>query len=154
MRLTRHTDYALRLLMLLAIEPDVSHTVGEAARRYGVSRNHLTKVAQTLIQSGFVRAARGRGGGLRLGRPAGSINLGAVVRATEENLDLVECFNPDDNACVVAPACRLRGTLGQALRAFLAVLDGYSLADLVRSPDSARRMRRLLAEGSAAEARP
>jgi Rrf2 family nitric oxide-sensitive transcriptional repressor len=154
MRLTRHTDYALRLLMLLAIEPDDIHTIEETARRYRVSGNHLRKVAQTLIQGGFVDAARGRGGGLRLGRPAEKINLGAVVRATEDSLDLVECFNRENNACVVTPACGLRGPLQQALQAFLGVLDGYSLADLIGNPSSARRMRRLLADHSLMETRP
>jgi len=86
MRLTRHTDYALRLLMLLAMEPEAKHTIGEAARRYHISRNHMMKVAQTLVQAGFVGGLRGRRGGLRLERQAEAINLGAVVRATEESL--------------------------------------------------------------------
>ena len=154
MRLTRHTDYALRLLMLLAAEPDAIHTIEETARRYRVSRNHLMKVAQTLIKAGFVAGARGRGGGLSLPRPAAAINLGAVVRATEENLDLVECFDKDSNTCVLAPACGLRAPLQEALRAFLGVLDQYSLADLVSGRASARRMRRLLGDAPLAEARP
>src|SRR6185503_19818734 len=81
MRLTRHTDYALRLLMLLALEPDRVHTIEEVARRYRISRNHLMKITQTLAQAGFVDSLRGRGGGLRLGGSVESINLGAVVRA-------------------------------------------------------------------------
>ena len=153
MRLTRHTDYALRLLMLLAAEPDASHTIEEAARRYRVSRNHLMKVAHRLIRSGFIAGARGRGGGLALPRPAAEINVGAVVRATEENLDLVECFDPAGNTCRLTPACGLRAPLQEALRAFLAVLDRYSLADLVGDPASARRMRRLLGDGPRPEAR-
>jgi Rrf2 family nitric oxide-sensitive transcriptional repressor len=144
MRLTLHTDLALRLLMLLAIEPDQLHTIEEAARRYGVSRNHLMKVTQTLAQSGFIESTRGRKGGLRLARPATAISLGAVVRATEDGFDLVECFDPDRNRCVLAPVCGLRGPLDQALRAFLATLDRYSLADLVANPGRMRRMRRIL----------
>src|SRR5579872_6682151 len=154
MRLTRHTDYALRLLMLLAAEPDATHTIEETARRYGVSRNHLMKVTQTLIKAGFVAGARGRGGGLALPRPAADINVGAVVRATEENLDLVECFDSSGNTCRLTPACGLRAPLREALSAFLGVLDQYSLADLVGNPASARRMRRLLGAAPRMEARP
>jgi Rrf2 family nitric oxide-sensitive transcriptional repressor len=154
MRLTLHTDYALRLLMLLAMEPDDLHVIEEVARRYGISRNHLMKVAQTLVQAGFIVSLRGRGGGLRLKRPAMSINLGAVVRATEDSFALVECFDHERNICVVAPACGLRGPLDEALRAFLAVLDRYSLADLIRNPASLRHMRRLLTDAAPIEARP
>jgi Rrf2 family transcriptional regulator, nitric oxide-sensitive transcriptional repressor len=153
MRLTRHTDYALRLLMLLAMEPEATHTIGEAARRYHISRNHMMKVAQTLVQAGFVGGLRGRRGGLRLERQAEAINLGAVVRATEESLDLVECFDRATNTCVVAPACRLRGALQDALKAFFHVLDAYSLADLINSPNSVRRMRRLLTDSEGLEGR-
>ena len=154
MRLTLHSDYALRLMMLLAMEPDHRHTIEEVARRYGISRNHLMKVAQTLVQAGFIGASRGRGGGLRLERPAAAINLGAVVRSTEDSFALVECFDRERNACVISPACGLRGVLDEALRAFLAVLDRYSLADLVANPGSVRRMRRLLSDRLAIEARP
>lgn len=152
MRLTRHTDYALRLLMLLAAEPDAIHTIDEAARRYRVSRHHLMKVTQTLIKAGFVDGARGRGGGLRLHRPAASINLGAVVRATEENLNLVECFDPETDACVLTPACGLKGPLREGLKAFLAVLDGYTLADLAKGPTT-QRIRRVLADAPVSEVR-
>lgn len=151
MRLTVHTDYAFRLLMLLAMEPDRRHTIEEAARRYHVSRNHLMKVAQTMVQAGFVESMRGRGGGLRLGRPAEAINLGAVVRATEDGFDLVECFDPARSTCIVAGCCGLRGPLDEALSAFLAVLDRYSLADLIGNPASLRHMRRLLHEAAALE---
>ncbi|HEX2892284.1 Rrf2 family transcriptional regulator [Vineibacter terrae] len=150
MRLTLHTDYALRLLMMLAMEPDDLHTVEEVARRYDISRNHLTKVTQTLVQAGFVDSQRGRGGGLRLARQAEAINLGAVVRATEDSFDLVECFDAARNMCVITSACGLRGPLDEALRAFLAVLDRYSLADLISHPRALQRMRRLLAETPAA----
>jgi Rrf2 family nitric oxide-sensitive transcriptional repressor len=144
MRLTLHTDFALRLLMLLALEPDKLHTIEEAARRYRISRNHLMKVVQTLVQQGFVDSQRGRGGGLRLARPAGEINLGAVIRATEDSLALVECFEVGQNACVIAPVCGLRSPLGEALTAFFAVLDRYTLADLVANPIALKRMQRLL----------
>jgi Rrf2 family nitric oxide-sensitive transcriptional repressor len=145
MRLTLHTDYALRMLMLLAVEPERRHTIEEVARRYDISRNHLMKVAQTLSQAGFLESLRGRGGGLRLERAPASINLGALVRATEDSLALVECFDEDTNHCLISPVCGLQGPLQQALRAFLAVLDRYSLADLIKSPVSVRKMRALLA---------
>jgi Rrf2 family nitric oxide-sensitive transcriptional repressor len=154
MRLTLHTDYALRLLMLLAMEQDGLHTIEEVARRYGISRNHLMKVTQTLAQFGYLESVRGRGGGIRLGRPAAAINLGAVVRATEDSFALVECFDRERNTCVVASACGLRGPLDEALHAFLTALDRYSLNDLVGNPNSLRRMRRLLADPAETEVRP
>jgi Rrf2 family transcriptional regulator, nitric oxide-sensitive transcriptional repressor len=144
MRLTLHTDYALRLLMLLAAEPDNRHTIAAVAQRFDISRNHLKKVTQTLSQAGFLESLRGRGGGLRLGRSAVSINLSEVVRATEDSLAVVECFDQKTNCCLISPACGLRGPLEEALRAFLAVLSRYSLADLVRNPVSVRKMRALL----------
>jgi Rrf2 family transcriptional regulator, nitric oxide-sensitive transcriptional repressor len=153
MRLTFHTDYALRLLMLLAMEAEDLHTIEEVARRYGISRNHLMKVTQTLAQAGYVESVRGRGGGIRLGRPAGEINLGAVVRATEDDFAVVECFDRVRNTCVIASACGLRGALDEAIRAFLAVLDRYSLADMIGNPSQLRRMRRLVADSAQPEAR-
>lgn len=150
MRLTLHTDHALRMLMLLAIEPDNMHTIAEIARRYDISRNHLMKITQTLVQAGFIESMRGRGGGLRLARAAASINLGAIVRATEDSFALVECFDREHNTCLIASACGLRGPFEEALRAFLAVLNRYSLADLVKSPRMLHRMRQLLLTGRAA----
>ncbi|MDD3763428.1 MAG: Rrf2 family transcriptional regulator [Nevskiales bacterium] len=144
MHLTSHTDYALRLLMLLALEPERLHTIEEIARRNQVSRNHMMKVAQRLTQSGFVSSVRGRSGGLRLSRPAAEICLGDVVRATEEAFCIVECFDPASDTCVVSRACRLRAVLNEATQAFLGVLDGYSLADLVAAPRVAANMRKLL----------
>jgi Rrf2 family nitric oxide-sensitive transcriptional repressor len=152
MRLTLHTDYALRLLMLLAIESDGPHTIEAVARRYRISRNHLMKVAQTLARAGLIESLRGRSGGLRLGRPAQAINLGDVVRATEDSFSLVECFDRARNHCIVTPACGLRGPLDEALAAFFAVLDRYSLADLVTNPGAVRRMRRLLRDEAVTEA--
>jgi Rrf2 family nitric oxide-sensitive transcriptional repressor len=141
MRVTLHTDYALRMLMLLAMEPDELHTIEEISTRYDISRNHLMKVAQTLVQAGFVMSTRGRNGGLRLARAPEDINVGAVVRTTEDSFDLVECFSAADNTCLISSACGLRGPLEEALLAFLDVLDGYDLADLIKNPG---RMRRIL----------
>jgi Rrf2 family nitric oxide-sensitive transcriptional repressor len=157
MQVTQFSDYALRVLMHLALRPQERSTIDEIAQRYRVSRAHLVKVAQRLASAGFVEATRGRHGGLRLGRPAGEIRLGDVFRATEENLALVECFAADGD-CVIAPACRLRGVLGEALAAFLAVLDRRTLADLVERGQPLARLLRLpplraRADGSA-RARP
>lgn len=125
MRLTRYTDYALRVLIHLAAHEEKLCSISEISRAYGVSQNHLMKVANDLGRAGYIHAARGRAGGLRLARPAGEINVGEVVRHTEEGFDLVDCAH-----CVIAPACGLTGVLGQALAAFMRVLDGYTLADL------------------------
>lgn len=146
MRLTLHTDYALRMLLLLALEPDELHTIASVAERYRISRNHLMKVAQTLIQAGFVESVRGRHGGLKLGMDATQIKLGAVVRATEDGFALVECFNRKTCNCVVMPACGLRKPLEEAVSTFLDALDHTSLADVAQSPGRASRMRRLLAD--------
>lgn len=143
MRLTLHTDYALRMLMVLALEPGRSLTIEDIAKRYCISRNHLMKVAQTLVQAGFVESLRGRGGGLKLARDPASLKLGDVVRATEDGFALVECFGTS-NSCVVSAACGLRSPLQEALSAFLAVLDRYSVSDLMKNPATARRMHRLL----------
>src|SRR3546814_291779 len=131
MRLTTFTDYSLRVLMYVGARGDTTVTVEEIAARYGISRNHLTKVVLRLGQLGYLSTARGRGGGMTLARPAEQINLGALVRQTEEDLALVECFSGRDGSCVIQPACVLRNALGEALAAFLAVLDGYTLADLL-----------------------
>jgi Rrf2 family nitric oxide-sensitive transcriptional repressor len=144
MRLTYHTDYGLRMLMLLALEPEQLHTIEEVSRRYGISKNHMMKVAMTLTQSGFVDSVRGRGGGLRLARPPREIGLGDVVRATEDSFGIVECFDRSTNTCVVAPACGLKQVLKQAADEFLNVLDRYTLADLVKEPTVGKRMRQLL----------
>ncbi|MGV8996118.1 MAG: RrF2 family transcriptional regulator [Parvibaculaceae bacterium] len=146
MRVTLHTDYALRMLMLLALEPDKLHTIEEISTRYDISRNHLMKVTQTLVQSGFVESVRGRNGGLRLGKDPAVINIGSVVRATEDGFNLVECFSAEDNYCLISSACGLRGPLEEALGAFLAVLDRYNLAALMENPGRLRRMKRLLKE--------
>ena len=130
MQLTAYTDYTLRTLMYLAVNADRSTTIGEIARTYRISENHLTKIVHQLGVAGDIETIRGRNGGIRLGKPAASINLGAVVRRTEPDMDLVACFD-DAETCAIGQACVLRGALHQALAAFLAVLDRYTLADLV-----------------------
>lgn len=148
MRLTTHSDYALRLLMLLALEPERLHTIEEVARRYGISRNHLMKVVQTLVNAGLLDSVRGRGGGLRLAKPAAAIGLGEVVRATEEDFALVECFDRQNNRCVVTSGCTLKSLLHQALAAFMRVLDQHTLAQVCESPAQRKRLRELLPDVS------
>lgn len=150
MRLTAYTDYALRLLMLLALRGERATTIGDVAERYGISRNHLMKIAHQLGQSGLVKTTRGRGGGLRLARDPARIGLGEIVRLTEEGFALVECFEATGGRCAITPACRLQSVLSEALAAFLAVLDRYTLADLVERP---ARLRALLGLEAAAAAR-
>ena len=133
MRLTVYTDYALRLLMYLALKDDGLATIAEVAGSYGISKNHLTKVAHQLGVGGYVGTVRGRGGGLRLAKPAEKIGLGEVVRRTEPDLALVPCFSPVDAPCAIRSCCALRRALDKARGAFIEVLDGYTLGDLVRS---------------------
>jgi Rrf2 family nitric oxide-sensitive transcriptional repressor len=132
MRLTSHTDYSLRTLIYLGVRGDRLATVSEIADAYGISRNHLTKVAARLAAGGFVEAVRGNGGGIRLARDAAGINLGEVVRFTEVEMNLVECFCTGGH-CRIETACLLRPVLRSALAAFLAVLDRYTLAQLLAS---------------------
>ena len=133
MRLTQWTDYSLRVLMYCATcqlrDPPV--TITEIADSHGISRSHLTKIVHQLGAQGLLETTRGRGGGMRLSRPAAEINVGAVVRQTETDFAMVECFEATSNQCGLTPHCRLKGVLHQATDAYLAVLDGVSLADLV-----------------------
>jgi Rrf2 family nitric oxide-sensitive transcriptional repressor len=130
MRLTRHTDYALRTLSFLALHPDGSERITDIARRMGMSEDHCAKVVARLAALGYVETMRGRVGGVRLARAPGDIIIGDVVRATEDNLTLVECFDPLTNQCPIAPACALAPAMGAALDAFFQVLDRYTLADV------------------------
>ncbi|RIV89727.1 Rrf2 family transcriptional regulator [Aurantiacibacter xanthus] len=126
MRLTRYTDYAMRVLLYLGRQPDQLSSIAEIARAYGVSQNHLMKVVSDLVSAGYVESVRGRGGGIRLGRPPSEINVGALIRHTEDDFDLVGC-----GACIIAPACGLTSVLDEAMAAFLAVLERYTLADVL-----------------------
>lgn len=135
MRLTAYTDYGLRLLMYVAMKAEELATIQEVADAYGISKNHLTKVAYDLGQHRFIETVRGRGGGLRLARPAARIGLGDVVRKMEGDFTMVECFAPESNQCRICGPCRLQDILRDALKAYIAVLDDYTLADLTeRNP--------------------
>ncbi|MBO9575964.1 MAG: Rrf2 family transcriptional regulator [Sphingobium sp.] len=126
MRLTRYTDYAMRVLLYVARRDPQLCGIGEIARAYAISQNHLMKVVNDLVNAGYLQSVRGRSGGVRLARPASEINIGALIRHTEQDFDLADCGN-----CIIAPACGLTGALHEALGAFMSVLDGYSLADIL-----------------------
>ena len=130
MKLTRYSDYALRVLTYLASHQDRLGSIREIAERYRISENHLMKVVHDLGRAGFIATTRGRGGGLRLARPASEIVLGHVVRHTEDGFDLVDC-----GSCLIAPACGATAVLKEATDAFLAVLDRYTLADVANQKD-------------------
>jgi Rrf2 family nitric oxide-sensitive transcriptional repressor len=140
MRLTTFTDYCLRALMYVALKGDELATIDEIAERYGINRNHLVKVIFRLGQLGYLDTMRGKGGGIRLAKDPAKINLGTLVRQTEDDLVLVECFQEQDCLCVIEPACVLRKALRQALNAFFKILDGYTIADLVKPSHSLARL--------------
>ena len=125
MKLTRYSDYALRVLTYLASHQDRLCSIREIASSYRISENHLMKIVHDLGKAGVITTARGRGGGIRLGRPAAEIILGQVIRHTEDDFDLVDC-----GSCLIAPACGATAVLKEATDAFLAVLDRYTLADI------------------------
>lgn len=130
MYITRYTDYSLRVLMYVAIKGENISTIREIADNYLISKNHLMKVVQKLNSDGYVIAVRGKNGGLRLnGRPE-DINIGTLVRNTEQDIALIECFG-DKNSCVITPVCQLKAVFAEALEAFFKTLDKYSLADLL-----------------------
>ena len=133
MRLTSFSDYALRVLMYAATRSDRLITIEETAEVYGISRAHLMKVVNQLTRAGFLKATRGRTGGLALAKRPDKIRLSDVIRATEPDFALVECFTPGNN-CLITPRCRVKGVLKEALNAFVETLDRYTLADLILSP--------------------
>ncbi|MDI7742119.1 Rrf2 family transcriptional regulator [Lysinibacillus fusiformis] len=136
MRLTLYTDYSLRVLLYLGIKGnDRLSTIQEIADSYHISKNHLMKVTYDLGQLGLIETIRGRGGGIRLNVKPEDINIGQVVRHTEEDFHLVECFDEENNLCRLSPACKLKFALNEALNAYLEVLDRYSLADFLMSKE-------------------
>ncbi|MBN8956925.1 MAG: Rrf2 family transcriptional regulator [Rhizobiales bacterium] len=134
MRLTDFSDFSLRILMYAAARGDRLITIEETAAVYGISRAHLMKVANQLTRAGYLKAVRGRSGGLMLAKRPEKIRLGSVLRDTEPDFALVECF-ASDNKCLISPRCRLRGALNEALSAFTSTLDRYTLADLMLRPE-------------------
>jgi Rrf2 family nitric oxide-sensitive transcriptional repressor len=159
MRLTTFSDYALRVLMYAAATEDRLITIEETARAYNISRAHLMKVVNILTRTGYIKGVRGRSGGFALARPPREINLGAVLRETEPDFALVECF-ATGNQCIITKRCRLPNVLNEALSAFVNTLDRYTLADLMlgkrdftapRGPIRERRGPQLAAAGHGGE---
>jgi Rrf2 family nitric oxide-sensitive transcriptional repressor len=129
--LTLHADYSLRVLLYLAARPGRPISTQEVSEAYAISKNHLVRVVQTLGRHGFIEVRPGRTGGILLAREPAEISVGEVFRVAEPDFHLVECFDRERNGCPISPACGLKGVLAEAREAFLAVLDGYTLADLL-----------------------
>ncbi|MBT9550107.1 MAG: Rrf2 family transcriptional regulator [Hydrogenophaga sp.] len=153
MRLAEYTDYTLRVLMYCAARPQQMVTISELAEQHGVSRNHLMKIVTDLGRQGVLETTRGRGGGLRLLKDPAQLRIGDVVRASETDFRLVECFDPGSNQCTLSPTCRLKGLFNAALGAYFKELDGMTLADIVE-PVAAPVMGRALPSRGTAGATP
>lgn len=137
MQLTQYTDYSLRVLIYLSQKPAGElATISEIAEFYCISRNHLVKVVHNLSTYGFILTTRGKHGGMCLARPPGQIVIGEVVRQTEPNMDIAECFNRDSNGCLISPVCSLKGILEEARGSFMQALDRHTLSDVIKSQHS------------------
>ncbi|OLN23611.1 Rrf2 family transcriptional regulator [Domibacillus antri] len=141
MKLTLYTDYSLRVLLYLGSKKDEElSNIKEIADAYSISKNHLMKVIHELGKLGYIETIRGRSGGIRLAMEPQSINIGAVVRKTEDDFHIVECFSEEKNKCVITPVCGLKHVLFEALQAYFAVLDRYTLSDLLTNKDMIRAL--------------
>lgn len=139
MRLSLFTDYSLRVLIQAALRHPDRVTIDEVANAYGISRNHLIKVINELGRAGFLVTHRGRSGGFTLARSAERIFLSEVVRFGEDGQPVVECFDPVRNKCVITPACKMKGMIAEAMRAFFDVLGKYTIADVCAKPEALLR---------------
>ena len=143
-RLTVYTDYSLRTLLYLALrDADYLATIQEIADTYNISKNHLMKVTYELGKLGYIDTIRGRGGGIRLAVDPSSITIGQVVRQTEDDFNIVECFNHEQNLCIISPACKLKHILYDAMQAYLNVLNQYTLADVAQNKDELLKLLKL-----------
>ena len=142
MHITRYTDYSLRVLIYLAAEGDRLATIQEIADSYQISKNHLMKVVHQLNKKGYIETIRGKKGGMRLHMAPEDINVGILVRETEQDLSIVECFS-SKNACKITPVCGLKSMFNEALKAFLEVLDQYTLADVIQDQHRPQLLRLL-----------
>lgn len=138
MQLSVYSDYALRVLIQTALRRPQRVRVDEVAETFGISRNHLVKIVHDLGRNGYLQTQRGIGGGFTLAREPEEIRVGAVVRLCEETDTVIDCLDKPGQPCRLSPACRLKGVLDEAAAAFFAVLDGYTLADLVKQPSKIR----------------
>jgi Rrf2 family nitric oxide-sensitive transcriptional repressor len=130
MHITRYTDFSLRVLIYLAVQTDRLTTIQEIAESYDISKNHLMKIVHQLNRMGYIETVRGKNGGMRLHRAPSDINIGVLVRETEQDMNIVECFSSNDT-CRISPVCGLRGMFGEAMDAFLKTLDQYTLEDVI-----------------------
>jgi len=130
MRLTQFSDYSLRLLLYLAERSDKPATIGEIARWYGVSKPHLVKVAHNLVKLGYVHSTQGRGGGLRLAKLPEEINIATLIRHTEPDFHVVECFDQVNNTCRITRSCKLKHVLHDATGAFFKSLEQHTLQSI------------------------
>ncbi len=133
MQLTLYTDYSLRVLVYLSVNPEKTVTISEISDYYQISRNHLVKIVHNLAILGYILSFRGKGGGLRLAHPPEDINIGDVVRKVEPNFNIVECFGDAPLPCKILPLCALKNALHRAGESFLDVLGQYTLADAVKT---------------------
>jgi Rrf2 family nitric oxide-sensitive transcriptional repressor len=141
MHLTTYTDFSLRVLLYLGTLEDGEKTnIKEISQTFSISENHLSKIVYELGKLGLIETIRGRNGGIRLAKLPSEINIGWVVRQTEDNLSLVECFAGRENHCIVTPVCHLKHILHEALQAFLKVLDSYTLADLLQNKNELKNL--------------
>ncbi|ASB90334.1 nitric oxide-sensing transcriptional repressor NsrR [Bacillus sonorensis] len=141
MKLTNYTDYSLRVLIFLATKnSNELVNIKDIADTYSISKNHLMKVIYELGKLGYVETIRGRNGGIRLGKAPEQINIGEVIRKTEDDFNLVECFNKEKNNCILSPNCGLKHVLNKALSAYLSVLDQYTLQDVIFNQDNIRKL--------------
>ena len=148
MRLTLFSDYTLRVLMYLGVHRDGLSTISQIAEAYDISRNHLMKIVHYLGQCGYLETVRGKGGGIRLAREPADINVGSVVRQTEKDTVLVECFGSQTSTCRIVPACELKIILKEASEAFYQCLDRYTLQDLLRQEANLKDIFGLIASSS------
>jgi len=137
MRLTRFTDNSLRTLIYLALNNNNGVTISEVSKNCAIPRNHLVKVVHALSKKDFIITTRGHGGGLKLIKPASDLSVGNIVRAMEGQLEVIKCFTP---LCPIAPTCKLRNLLSEAMEAFLLVLDKYTIADLIIDETPLRKL--------------
>ncbi len=138
MQLSAYSDYSFRVLMQAALRSPERVTVDEVAVTFGISRHHLVKIVHDLGRRGYPQTQRGFGGGFTLARLPEQIRLGDIVRLGEKTETVIDCLDKPNHPCRIFPACRLKGVLDEAAAAFFAVLDGYTLADLVKHPSSIR----------------